>query len=953
MPSIIFAKSGKTDSTQIQYGTNVAGSISSPSERDYYTFAGESGDVILIRNTEGKTNFQLRVELFGPDGASLSNESSPGVTELRVVLADSGTHVILVRENGAAIGGYRINIDTDQHLLATADTLSGSGSTEAVLDFVQRKAYLFLASVDSEVLIKMTRLSGFLDPQLELYGPSGELILRTKNGSSAQINSSQFKISGSYLLVASDDIGDNAGTYQLAWSGLLSGSLIQITSVEDLLGIVSVGTATTPQATFTNIGWQEERFAANFQIHDIYDEQIDDIHLLPGQSITLSFPVWVPLIASTYPYSFSSFHQTLLGGDTETGFVVVSKSAKGTGPEIHLVTPRVGLNGGLFTIRLSGRRFEEGVTAILSKQGEPNLVSDSLSTNFISSDTIDVTFDLAEAAEGSGDIKVVNPNSDSYTFFSGFKVLEFEGQELAFGQWEEFNVAKGTSLEVGVNVPLGQEDLFVLVKKSTKIGYSGTWRGNIRLSTEGQEIASKSGNNDFEIHLKQPETGFYTIKIFSSDLGDGQIKVCGALPELKLGEWQKGEVLRPYGWDWFQLDVPANQSTIFFETEGFGIWSTLDIFYEYIGNQEQHWQISRPRNGYHLEGQINNPSAGQYYLRYMDSAVITGADRQRREYLIISDTKPVEQPPPSDVSITGLSTYRGGTAKPVTFVISGSGLDPKASVIFIRDGYENILANKVVGDSTRRSLTATFLLSGAEPGEWVLKVVNLNEQYSVAPKSFTIERVGEPDVWVEIIGRSIIRYGRNFKYIIKFGNRGNVDIYDLVLFINLPKKILITQHFPNIPSIVFDPLKEIGVPWEDFPMIVETNDAQVLPIWLLRLGAGSEFSFEVDVNVPSSLNSNLFWMEADLRIASSSSFSMTGNIDSIATSPIFKIFEDAIVDKYSNSTFVTKTALSYPPPFREKVRKSGQHITNALWNHAVPTWTITGATLGVGYWDFG
>ena len=136
-------------------------------------------------------------------------------------------------------------------------------------------------------------------------------------------------------------------------------------------------------------------------------------------------------------------------------------------------------------------------------------------------------------------------------------------------------------------------------------------------------------------------------------------------------------------------------------------------------------------------------------------------------------------------------------------------------------------------------------------------------------------------------------------------------------------------------------------------MIVETNDAQVLPIWLLRLGAGSEFSFEVDVNVPSSLNSNLFWMEADLRIASSSSFSMTGNIDSIATSPIFKIFEDAIVDKYSNSTFVTKTALSYPPPFREKVRKSGQHITNALWNHAVPTWTITGATLGVGYWDFG
>lgn len=220
MPNIIFAKSSKTDSTQIQYGFAVAGSISSPSERDYYTFFGNSGDVVFIRSTEGVPGFQLRVELFGPDGTSLSNKSSDGVTELRIVLAGSGNYIIFVRENGLATGSYaiflqKLNGSSGAVALNYGESVSGQINPSGDVD-----TYTFAGYTGDEISLQAAESASNLEMTLELFAPDGRsLLLQTRQA----FNEVQWTLEadGTYTLLVSDDFqfapsgGQGRGNYNL------------------------------------------------------------------------------------------------------------------------------------------------------------------------------------------------------------------------------------------------------------------------------------------------------------------------------------------------------------------------------------------------------------------------------------------------------------------------------------------------------------------------------------------------------------------------------------------------------------------------------------------------------------------------------------------------------------------------------------------------------------------
>jgi hypothetical protein len=755
------------------------------------------------------------------------------------VLPDTDRYTIFVSDyEGDNAGHYWLSLQCRQDLKAKADTLLQiQGTITKTLDhYGAMKAYIFLVDKNDTTNIRMTRSLSSYIPCMELFGPSDALIVKVHDYYETEIVDSFFTESGVYTLFVSDYQGDETGSYQLSWYGFLGGSLIQVTSIVAPSGIVPLGSSITPKAVVTNIGWQEETFKAKFQIYTIYSDSIEGLSLLPGESDTISFSPWRPLEAAAYITTASTLVKGILGGDMKKGMVSVSS---GVGPEIYDRDPAVGGNKGSVTINITGSGFEPGITARLIRSGQSDIVADSSNITFTSSKEIHATFDLKDAQVGTWNLKVTNPDNDSYFFYEGFEVIPFEGEVLTFCEWETLRVQQGTVLRLGLNVP-DSDDLFILLKKTTHIGYSDIWSGSLKLLRQGEQIAYRSGSDDFDIHLRNPEPGWYTLEIQSNQPGDGLIKACANLDSLPLGEWKIGTIYRPYGCDWVQLDVPADQTSLFLQTEGFGLWSTLDIYHGYLGNQSEHWQALNWGAGYHIEYKIKNPPPGRYYIRYMDSAVMQGTGDQTRQYMIFADTKPIIKPPPSKPIITDLSTYRGGTSGPVTVVINGRGLDSMATVFLSRDGFDGIDATWVVGDSLKSSLKATFFLSEAEPGEWALTVRNPDMQSGTAPRSFTVQTGGQPELWVQIIGRDMMRIGRYQSYVIRFGNSGSVDAVDYIMLVRFPLwiKYYLSLSHPELPDYNY---------WSQIPMGVEHDSDTVIPLWIDRIPVNAQEQFTLSL----------------------------------------------------------------------------------------------------------
>ncbi|MCX5801218.1 MAG: hypothetical protein NTX17_07530 [Candidatus Eisenbacteria bacterium] len=717
-----------------------------------------------------------------------------------------------------------------------------SGSLEK---YGAMKAYVFLVDAEDTTTVTVVRSSGFVEPLMELYGPSDSLIVSVGGSSSSQISDSYFKRSGMYTLYISDYGSDEIGSYELRWSGVLAGGLIRVASIIEPSGVVSFSPSIVPKALLTNIGWEEQTFAAKFTIYNVYSDSLVDLSLSPGESDTLSFTPWTPTEPAAY---FATCSTQAEGGLVRSENRQAFSLTSGVGPEIYSRTPGEAANRGMATVTITGRGFEPGTTASLENTVGGTVFADTAAVQFVSPQEIRATFDLTGAVPGTWNLRVTNPDNDSYIFYEGFTISGFPGQEIAFGSWEEFSVGQARPTQIGVNVPDGVDNLYVLMKKTTHIGYSDTWTGSMKLFKDGVQVALASGSGDFDVHLQTPQYGWYTLEVSATGSGEGLVKVCAALDSLQLGQWKIGQVLRPYGCDWGQVDVPPSQASLFFETEGFGLWSTLDVYQGYLGNRSQHWQFSNMGAGYHIEGVIQNPAAGRYYLRYMDSAVMEGVGGQAREYMIIADTVSVQPPPASAPTITDVSSYKGGTFGFVTLIISGASLAPRAIVSLVRDGYSSVAATYVSGDSTMRGLTVTFDLSATPAGEWRLEVANPDGEMVAAPQPFVVEAGGQPDMWVKIVGREQLRVGRYQRYVIKYGNTGNVDAIGVPLWIAFPASLIWKFDTPIAPPTPRE--GEEPFDWSRIPISIEYDSETRIPLLLPLVPPGCDGTIEIELMVP-------------------------------------------------------------------------------------------------------
>jgi len=177
-------------------------------------------------------------------------------------------------------------------------------------------------------------------------------------------------------------------------------------------------------------------------------------------------------------------------------------------------------------------------------------------------------------------------------------------------------------------------DLFIALQQ-----HETAWNTTVRLLQGGQEVKKSTGSGDQLVHVTAAAAGEYLLEVSSASAGNVTLWAGTHLPELLLGQWQVRTVYHKWGEDWTQVTVPEGTSSLVFDVEIIGLYSTLDVYRNEISGSEK----------WHADGQpmhlvIANPAAGTYYARVSDSATVE-ASSQVRDYMVRASTSEAQAEP--------------------------------------------------------------------------------------------------------------------------------------------------------------------------------------------------------------------------------------------------------------------------------------------------------------------
>ena len=854
----------------ISYNTYLSDTISKNGNIKGYKFSGNAGEHFTLRvQSFGNEYFNSRVELYNPSGTidtvgwdSYNDAFGRGIQQVSFIdrrLKATGIYTIYVTENaGKNASQYWLSLQCWEDLLAKSDTLkTRTGSRPVILDkFGNQKAFIFLVNKEDSTVLKIIRKSGNAEPHIELFNGSGSLLLTAANSIQLDITDQIFTTSGLYILIIGDNNGDATGTFELSWDGIVT-NLIYIDEIFVPDSIVSIHEDIKPRVKVSNIGWEKQTFSAKFKVFNIYSDSITSLSLVPQETDTIEFKTWTPDEAAAYKITCSAIVENIFS-NRKSKTVAVSK---GFGPEIYNLDPQTGENGGIYTLSITGNGFQQKLKIVLFNASFPDIVADSSNIVFVDSQHIKVTFDFTDVPQSMFNLKVINPDGNEYTFYEAFNLKQFNGSIIEFDRWQEVAIPLNSKKKYGVNVPEKTVNLFFLVRKSTKIGHHGTWTGNIRIFRQGTLICEKSGMEDFDLQIKNAVGGRYYVEILANDDAKAQIKVCDNLDSLKLGDWHKGIVLKGWGHDWTQVDIPVNMDTLFFETQGFGIYSNMNIYLDSLTNRTAHWYFDNYKNGFHLKGKIPKPKAGRYIFKYEDSDNVEGRTSQERDYLLNVDIKTISISPGNQKPvITELSTYTVGQGL-ATIEVFGRGFLQIDSTIMLFNDNNLVRPYNTLFDSLGSKWIVEFDLTGINIGSYTLKILQNSGNSLLAPAKVRIVERSSLNIAAKILSRSQVRINRIHSLMIRFENLGNVDQYLIPVDVVLPRGNLVYQenkeNWPFIkltdfindwPSGTFYPPIEIlpinGI--EQFN-IHNPEKYMIIPFLLRKLSVGETLTIEIPI----------------------------------------------------------------------------------------------------------
>ena len=387
--------------------------------------------------------------------------------------------------------------------------------------------------------------------------------------------------------------------------------------------------------------------------------------------------------------------------------------------------------------------------------------------------------------------------------------------------------------------------------------------------------------------------GTYYVRVFYAhdpwpwgDSGDYRLLVRSReqLPPLFLGDMQEAGVAMIGQSHYYRVDLASESDLVLTVSNANDGGERFEVYF----------QTGRlPTPGDHLAGSYNDSTeqildlhglaAGSHYVqvRYTHDPWPWG---DSGDYRILCGA--------IGSTVAQVTPDRLGNAAPATLTIRGAGLSEGATVALIPEGQPPIQATETTFVSQAR-LLARFDLRGVEPGPCDVTVTSPFGPPAVLPGAVTIVAGGEAELWVDIVGRRGLRVGRPETYLVRVGNAGDVDTHDVLLWIELPPDVeVLGMDLPHPDDDSID--------WASVPISFETDEARIVPIWLLRvpLGTSSGFKLTIVVHGGQAHEQGEIWAylaQAD------SDFARSGSLEDIEDSPIFIALAEAIIEVLSGA----------------------------------------------------
>lgn len=186
---------------------------------------------------------------------------------------------------------------------------------------------------------------------------------------------------------------------------------------------------------------------------------------------------------------------------------------------------------------------------------------------------------------------------------------------------------------------------------------------------------------------------------------------------------------------------------------------------------------------------------------------------------------------PGTLWIQTIVPNRGGNAGTVSVTIRGGPFVAGATAELTRAGQPDLVPDSVSVEQNGFALAATFNLTGAAPGTYNVVVTNPDGASATLSGGFTIEEGGAPQLWVDIVGRDVIRPGREQMFAILYGSRGNVNIYNVLLYLRVPKEVSFSVQGLLDLNLQPPPISNQGG--------VELSTEILIPVWIYAIPAGS------------------------------------------------------------------------------------------------------------------
>jgi CSLREA domain-containing protein/uncharacterized repeat protein (TIGR01451 family) len=148
--------------------------------------------------------------------------------------------------------------------------------------------------------------------------------------------------------------------------------------------------------------------------------------------------------------------------------------------------------------------------------------------------------------------------------------------------------------------------------------------------------------------------------------------------------------------------------------------------------------------------------------------------------------------------LSAISPKKGGNMGSVLALAYGNGFVNGATIRLTRAGQSDIVANSVTL-SGGAVLTTNLDLTGKATGAWDVVVTNPDGSSVTLPGGFTIESGLAPQLWIDVIGRTVLRPGQPGTFYIAFGNRGNVDALGVPFVFAIPSNFAFNLEFLLAP----------------------------------------------------------------------------------------------------------------------------------------------------------